>query len=149
MEEELLLLVTVIAICANRIKLKRCRRTRWSRKWLLKRRQFSHVNLIRELQSEPSDWRNYEYLRMDIETYRKLLDLVTPYIQKKNSAMRTSISPHERLSATLRFLETGRSYKDLEFTTIISKQALSKIIPETCKAVYNVLKTEYLKVNKL
>lgn len=147
MEEELLLLVTVIAICANRIKLKRCRRTRWSRKWLLKRRQFSHVNLIRELQSEPSDWRNY--LRMDIETYRKLLDLVTPYIQKKNSAMRTSISPHERLSATLRFLATGRSYKDLEFTTIISKQALSKIIPETCKAVYNVLKTEYLKVNKL
>lgn len=86
------MLLPVVAISANRIRLKRFKRSRWSRKWLLMRCEFSHVNLIRELQSEPSDWRNY--LRMDIETYRKLLDLVTPnVIQKKNSAMRTSISP--------------------------------------------------------
>jgi hypothetical protein len=53
--------------------------------------------------------------------------------------MRKAISPHERLSATLRFLATGRSYRDLELTTIMFKQILSEIIPETCRAIYNRL----------
>lgn len=61
--------------------------------------------------------------------------------------MRTAISPHERLTATLRFLATDRSYKDLEFPTIISKHSLIKIILETCKAIFKVLRNEYLKVN--
>ncbi|KAJ8975151.1 hypothetical protein NQ317_012429 [Molorchus minor] len=52
--------------------------------------------------------------------------------------MRTAISPHERLTATLRFLATGQ---DLEFTTIISKQALSEIIPETPMDVSGLLAT--------
>lgn len=143
MEEELL--VFVIAICAKNIRKRRRQRTRWCREWLMKREQFSHVNL-REIRHEPNDWRNY--LRMDIETYCRLLKLVTPYIEKKNTNMRMSISPHERLTATLRFLATGRSYKDLEFTTAISKQSLSLIIPETCMAIYKVLKKSYLKVSE-
>ncbi|XP_039281931.1 protein ANTAGONIST OF LIKE HETEROCHROMATIN PROTEIN 1-like [Nilaparvata lugens] len=83
---------------------------------------------------------------MDMDTYIYLLELVTPHIKKENTCMRAAISPHERLTATLRFLATGRSYKDLEFTTIISKQLLSEIIPETCEAIYKVLKKDYLKV---
>ncbi|CAG9837948.1 unnamed protein product [Diabrotica balteata] len=59
--------------------------------------------------------------------------------------MRPAISPHKRLSATLRFLATGRNYEDLKFSTIISPQALGKIIPETCGAIYSVLREEYLK----
>ncbi|KAJ8962672.1 hypothetical protein NQ318_001067 [Aromia moschata] len=82
---------------------------------------------------------------MDVETYMYLLNLVTPYIQKQDTCMRKAISPHERLSATLRFLATGRSYKDMEYTTIMSKQALSEIIPDTCEAIYKVLKKNYLK----
>lgn len=61
--------------------------------------------------------------------------------------MRQAISPLKRLTATLRFLAIGRNYKDLEFSSIISKQALSDIIPETCEAIYKVLKKEYLNVN--
>ena len=106
---------------------------------------FSHIKLLRELRDEPNDWRNY--LRMDIETYTHLLELVTPHIIKQDTCMRTAISPHERLTATLRFLVAGRSYKDLEFSTIISKQALSEIIPETCEAIFKVLRKEYLKVS--
>lgn len=62
--------------------------------------------------------------------------------------MRTAITPHERLTATLRFLVTGRSYEDLKFSTIISPQALGRIIPETCEAIYQVLSKDYLKVMK-
>lgn len=146
MEEALLL--SIIALCLVKLKRKRkaTRRSRWSREWLLKRGRFSHVNLLRELRHEPEDLRNY--LRMDMETYMYLLRLVTPDIQKQNTHMRKAISPHERLTATLRFLATGRSYKDLEFSTIISKQALSNIIPETCKAIYKALKMDFLKVSK-
>ncbi|XP_023310757.1 protein ALP1-like [Anoplophora glabripennis] len=85
---------------------------------------------------------------MDVDTYTNLLELVKPYITKENTCMRTAISPHERLTATLRFLATGRSYKDLEFTTIMSKQSLSEIVPETCEAIYNVLRNVYMKFPK-
>ena len=71
--------------------------------------------------------------------------MVSPLSQKKNTTMRQAITPHERLTATLRFLAKGRSYEDLKFSTIMSPQELGKIIPETCRAIYKVLK-EYYKV---
>lgn len=61
--------------------------------------------------------------------------------------MREAITPHERLTATLRFLATGRNYEVLKYSTIISPQALSYIVPETCVAIYNVLRKDYLKVS--
>ncbi|KAJ8963117.1 hypothetical protein NQ318_018582 [Aromia moschata] len=97
-----------------------------------------------ELRLQPDDWRNY--LRMDEETYIELLNLVTPFIKRKDTIMRTAITPHERLTATLRFLATGRNYEDLKFSTIISPQALSQIIPETCEAIYQSLHKEYMKI---
>lgn len=112
---------------------------------MLKRNLFSHTNLIAELRREPDDFRNY--LRMDESTYQHLLDLVTPLILRADSVMRRAITPHERLSATLRFLATGRSYEDMKFSTCISKPALSAIIPETCDAIYTVLKQTYLRVS--
>jgi hypothetical protein len=51
--------------------------------------------------------------------------------------MSLSISPHERLTVTLRFLATGRSHEDLKFRTLISAQSLGHIIPETCEAIYH------------
>jgi hypothetical protein len=56
-----------------------------------------------------------------------------------------AITPHEGLTATLRFLATGRSYEDFKFSIIMSPQALGKTIPETCRVIYKVLK-EYYKV---
>lgn len=40
---------------------------------------------------------------------------------KARYVFRISIPPHEKLSATVRFLATGRSYNDLGFATLISK----------------------------
>ena len=115
----------------------------WTKKWLSKRQHFSHVNLLKELRFHPKDWHNF--LRMSESTYLTLLSMVSPLIQKKDTAMWQAITPHERLTATLRFLATGRSYEDLMFSTIMSPQALGKIVPETCRAIYKVLK-EYYKV---
>ncbi|KAL1488503.1 hypothetical protein ABEB36_014969 [Hypothenemus hampei] len=83
---------------------------------------------------------------MDEDTYLELLKLVTPLIQKESTHLRETIGSHERLTATLLYLATGRTYEDLKFTTAISEEALGKIIPETCSAVYKILNKKYLQV---
>uniref|UniRef100_A0A182PX58 DDE Tnp4 domain-containing protein n=1 Tax=Anopheles epiroticus TaxID=199890 RepID=A0A182PX58_9DIPT len=103
-----------------------------------KRSALSHTNLIRELRLEPSDWQNY--LRMEEASYLWLLKQISSSIKRENTQLRTSITPHERLSATLRFLISGGTYSDLKFRTAISQPSLTHIIPETCRAIIKVLK---------
>ncbi|KAJ8898352.1 hypothetical protein PR048_003712 [Dryococelus australis] len=82
---------------------------------------------------------------MDKATFNTLLNHVRGIIYKNNTKLREAISEQKRLIATLRFLVTGRSYEDLKFSCAISPQLLGRIIPETCVAVFEELKTEYLK----
>ncbi|CAH1966486.1 unnamed protein product [Acanthoscelides obtectus] len=115
----------------------------WVKEWLQKREQFTHLRLLKCIQScEPLDVINY--LRMDYDAFQELLMLVKPLIKKKNTLFREAVSVEERLLATLRFLATGRSYEDLKFSCIISPQLLGRIIPETCRAIYNCLRKKYL-----
>lgn len=102
------------------------------------------MRLIEHLTLEPADWRNY--LRMDETTYNVLLKMVTPLIQRQDTNMRQAITPHERLTATLRYLASGCSYEELKFATAISPQALGQIIPDTCRAILHCLR-DYMKVN--
>ena len=136
-------LVAIALACCLKVKTRK--RKIWSKQWLRKRQKYSHVNLMKELALEKDDW--FNYMRMDHDTYLELLSQVSPLIEKKDTCMREAISPHERLSATLRFLATGRTYSDLKFTTIISQPSLSAIILETCAAIYKCLGPKYLKVS--
>lgn len=83
---------------------------------------------------------------MDQDQFQEILQLVTPIIQREDTVMRESISPAERLAVTLRFLATGESFTSLSFTFRISRQAISRIVIDTCQALYTVLKTDYMKV---
>lgn len=126
---------------------KPAKKRKWCKQWLLDRNKYSHMRLLKELEEkEPLDFKNY--LRMDSDAYTSLLALIYNKITKKDTIMRKAISAEERLVATLRYLATGCSYEDLKFRTGISPQALSEIIPETCKAIYDALKTSYLRVSK-
>ncbi|CAH1999866.1 unnamed protein product [Acanthoscelides obtectus] len=145
-DDALALIGIAVILKKKRTKTVIKKRKKWCKHWLLKKKTYSHVNLLNELKFEPEDFKNY--LRMDENTYIKLLAMVTPMITRKDTIMRNSISAHERLSVTLRFLATGRSYEDLKFSSIISPQAFGKIIPETCEALYKVLRKGYLKVSK-
>ena len=82
---------------------------------------------------------------MDTILFDELYEKVRPVIEKKNTNMRDAISAHDRLCVALRFLASGSSYGDLMYSFRISTSAISKIIPEVCEAIYNVLKDEYLK----
>ncbi|XP_074039921.1 uncharacterized protein [Leptinotarsa decemlineata] len=121
------------------------KKRKWCKKLLMDKKKYSHMNLLQVLQQEePCDFKNY--LRMDSDTYTSLMGLVCNKITKQDTIMRKAISAEERLVATLRYLAAGSSYEDLKFRTGISPQALSEIIPETCKAIYHALKNDYLKV---
>ena len=113
------------------------------KKWLTFSGSNSHTNLMAELRCEPEDWRNY--MRMDEDTYRSLLEMVGPLIQQEDTNTRQAILPHERLSATLRFLATGRTLKDLSYSVRIGSSTLTNIIPETCNAIFHVLRDKDVK----
>lgn len=106
--EDLCLIGTAVA-CYVKVKgsKKSKNRSKWVKNWLEKRSTYSHINLLNELRLEPDDWRNY--LRMDEDTYIELLNMVTICIKRQDTVMRKAITPHERLSTTLRFLATGRN----------------------------------------
>lgn len=83
------------------------------------------------------------WLALLLEIYNETYNhssFVTFYIKEQDTRMRKMMLPQERLSATLRFLETGRSYKDMDFTAIISMQVITEIIQDTCEAPISFLK---------
>ena len=85
---------------------------------------------------------------MDEDTYLNLLSMHIPLTKKNVTLVGQTITPHERVSAILRFLATGRSYEDLKFS-IISPQTLRYIISETCDTLYKSLKILTLSLLKL
>ncbi|PIO26851.1 hypothetical protein AB205_0146860 [Aquarana catesbeiana] len=119
-------------------------RSSWTKNRLLQHDQFSHMPLLHETQeNNPDDFR--DFLWMTDPAFHCLLALLSPYITKQDTCMWQTITPEQRLVATLRYLATGRSLQDLKFSTGISPQALGIIIPETCSAIIQVLQKDYIR----
>lgn len=91
--DDALAVVGLLLVTKTFNRRKRMKRNIWCKNWLKKRERYSHVNLLNELKFAPKDWHNY--LRMDEETYLRLLSLVTPLIIKKDTVMREAIPPHQ------------------------------------------------------
>lgn len=83
---------------------------------------------------------------MDVSLFDEVLEKITPYITKQNTVMRDSISAHDKLCVTLRFLASGQSYTELTYAFRISTSSIAEFVPEVCQALYNVLKEEYMSV---
>ena len=81
---------------------------------------------------------------MSPERFDHLLSLVSPLITKQNTNLRKAIPAGERLALTLRFLAAGESQIGLTFSFRMGKAAVSKIIRETCDAIYTVLAPQYM-----
>ncbi|XP_030750675.1 putative nuclease HARBI1 [Sitophilus oryzae] len=118
----------------------------WVRDWIKRRENMNIMEiLLKELEQEDEVcYKNF--LRMSAADFRYLLDKIKFVIEKQNTHMRNSIPAAERLAITLRFLATGDSYHSLMYLFRIPVCTISRIIPEVCSAIYNVLKEEYLQV---
>lgn len=94
-----------------------------------------------ELLYEPSG-EFHNFCRMSFAVFEYLLDKISPMISKQDTDFRDSIPAKYRLAITLRFIASGDSYKSLHYLFKVSPQIISKIIPEVCKAISEVLKDE-------
>lgn len=98
-------------------------------------------NVFVEFLYEPSgEFENFT--RMTLSDFEYLLTLISPIFSKLDTQLRDSILAKIRLAITLRFLATGDSYKSLHFLFKVSSQIISKIVPEVCAAINQVLTNE-------
>ena len=73
---------------------------------------------------------------MSPTVFEELLSFVSPILLKQS----TPISPKERLAFTLLYLVTGDAQCTVTAGYRISPSAVSKIITETCDAIWTLLK---------
>ncbi|XP_029674015.1 protein ALP1-like isoform X2 [Formica exsecta] len=95
-------------------------------------------NLIREMANDDSA-KYFEYLRMTKESFDNLLQLLELRITKKH-VIRSPISASMRLQICLRYLASGDTMHSISFAFRVGLNTVSKIVAETCEAIWDVLK---------
>ena len=143
-----LLQVHVLKIMQTRQRrvVKPKRRSVWVRSYLTRREEFGNYHhLMSELAGEnPLLYRNFT--RMPEELFNHIVERVTPYIQKRTTFWRKPLESGLCVAITLRFLATGDSYPSLVYSFRVAHNTISKIVPETCRAIVASFVGEVMKV---
>ncbi|ETN63564.1 hypothetical protein AND_004722 [Anopheles darlingi] len=84
-------------------------------------------------------------LGMTREDFEYLHGLIGPKIARMDTFLRRAISSKERFLITLRYLATGESYSSMQEIFQVSKQLMSRMIPEVCGSLIEVLQ-DYVKL---
>lgn len=116
----------ILALSLN----KKVKRKRWAKNWLQQREI--------KLHGEMDDYENY--FRMPEPCFEELLTIVTPFLTKQDTVMRKSITPREKLALTLHYLATGRNFKDIRFSAIMSPASICQAVMDTCETLIYVLR---------
>lgn len=103
------------------------------------------MNILRDLRMFDGSFVNFT--RMTSTDFEVLLEMIGRAIAKQDTILRNAVGPDIRLAITLRYLSTGDSYASLSYTFRVSKQLISKIVPEVCKELIKTLKI-YIMVSK-
>lgn len=148
MEYEKQFIITVYALVkdAEEKKKRKKRRSVWVRPYLLRRRTHGHYgNLMKELAVEdPVLYRNFT--RVEEELFNEIVERLRPHIEKTRTFMREPLDVGVRVAITLRFLATGNSYKSLGYAFRVAPNTISKIVPDTCKAIVTEFGEEYMRL---
>lgn len=138
----------IISEASNKTRRRRRSQRRWWMTSLFKsRNRYRGRDLIDDLTAEIGYGLFENFCRMKSTDFETLLQQIGPKISKQDTTFREAIPATERLMVTLRYLATGDSFTSLMYTFKISKQLISRIIPEVCSAIIECLK-EYVKVSK-
>lgn len=138
----------IISEASNETRRRRRSQRRWWMTSLFKsRNRYRGTDMIDDLTAEIGYGLFENFCRMKSTDFETLLQQIGPKISKQDTTFREAIPATERLMVTLRYLATGDSFTSLMYTFKISKQLISRIIPEVCSAIIDCLK-EYVKVSK-
>ena len=127
-----------LAIITNERSRKRKRW--WTREVLTEGPRFGTTLLNKLKMEDAMGFRNFT--RLTPTDFEELLLMVGGKISKQDTKFRETITASLRLAVTLRFLASGDSFTSLMYTFRISKQAISKIVPEVCEAIISSLKQQ-------
>ena len=99
--------------------------------------------IIKELSTEsPLLYRNFT--RINEALFDEIVLRVTPHIRRKLTYWRRPIEPGLRVAITLRYLATGETYRSLPYQFRVAPNTISKIVPDTCRAIVAEFGDEYL-----
>lgn len=117
------------------------KRQYWVKKKIKNRLEYG-TRLYKELIDDRAE---ANFARMTANQFDLLCSLLENKIRKNDTNYHDAITFKERLLITLRFLASGDSYVSLQY---LFKQSISKIVPEVCEAIIDVLKN-YVKVSEI
>ena len=139
-----LLFEVVRAVRSKRPKRKPKRRQCWVMPYLRQRVECGYYNTImKELSTEsPLLYRNFT--RINEALFDEIVLLVTPHIRRRMTYWRRPIEPGLRVAITLRYLATGETYRSLAYQFRVAPNTISKIVPDTCRAIVAEFGDEYL-----
>ncbi|XP_061717545.1 uncharacterized protein LOC133525267 [Cydia pomonella] len=133
----------VVMLCAAYIIMHKCKAKKKKKRWWMRNYLMNRTYVFDDLRGFDGSFQNFT--RMSRSDFETLLGLIGPAITRQETKFRHPIEPQRRLAITLRFIATGDLYGSLSYTFKVSKQIISKIIPEVCQELINVLK-DYVKV---
>lgn len=136
MSLEVIAAASYLVITLNRRK--RRKKPRWWRRELyVNSEEVQNVFFNKLLADDEALFKNFT--RMSKEDFDFLLEKVSPIIRKCDTNFRDAIPTYVRLLLTLRYLASGDTYSSLKYLFRISEPSISRIIPEVCKTLVNVL----------
>lgn len=116
----------------------------WVRQLFRERKEKGEYHLVKDMRLFDHEF-FFKQFRMLPGKFERLLSFVAPLIRKSLSK-RESISPDQRLCITLHYLASGDLRSTISSSYRVGGTAVSKIIKETCKAIWDKLQEEaYLK----
>ncbi len=90
------------------------------------------------------EWR--ENFRMSRVSLHRLAEELRPYIQGRDTVMRSSIDPVKQVAITLYYLSDEGGIRKTANAFGISRQSVSKIVRKVCKAITVYLGPKYVKL---
>ncbi|PNF17663.1 hypothetical protein B7P43_G07338 [Cryptotermes secundus] len=126
------------------LKLRRRKKRKWICDFNESCAQRGAYVLARDLLNDPVKFQSY--YRMSPESYKELLQRVSPLLRKQDTNYRKAISADERLLITLRYLATGNSFRCLSFQFKRGETTIGKIVEDVCSAIWTVLQPEFMPV---
>ncbi|KAJ8910224.1 hypothetical protein NQ315_015916 [Exocentrus adspersus] len=137
--DSLIVASAAFVVIAGLLKRKRKKKRWWTTALYRNRLTTRGPSFLSSMVEEENDGHFKNFTRMSSADFNFLLEAIRDDISRNDTKFRKAVTAEERLAITLRYLATGDSYTSLQYLFNVSKQLISKIVPEVCRAVVKTL----------